>query len=114
MAIIPDEAREKVEEFLNMVEASGVRLEMVILFGSYATGKASKWSDIDVALVSKDFTGLRFYDRKKLNPSLIKTDKRIEIHPFRPEDFNEKDPFVKEIIQYGYLLNNLGLRNQVS
>ncbi|MBU0567634.1 nucleotidyltransferase domain-containing protein [bacterium] len=101
MAGIPDEAVEKIKEFLDMVEASGLSLEMAIVFGSYVTGKAGKWSDIDIALVCKDFTGIRFYDRKKLNPSLIKTDKRIEIHPFRPEDFTEKDPFAKQIIRYG-------------
>jgi len=39
MAGIPDEAVEKIKEFLDMVEASGLSLEMAIVFGSYVTGK---------------------------------------------------------------------------
>ncbi|MGR3317402.1 MAG: nucleotidyltransferase domain-containing protein [Candidatus Anammoxibacter sp.] len=34
-------------------------------FGSNAKGNAGKWSDIDVSLVSKDFTGVRFMIEKR-------------------------------------------------
>jgi predicted nucleotidyltransferase len=101
MAVVPDEIMGKVRRFLEMVSASGLHLEKAILFGSYAKGKAGKWSDIDIAIVSKDFTGVGFYDRKRLNPYLIKTDSRIEPHPFRPEDFKEDNPFVEEILKQG-------------
>ena len=49
--------------------------------------------------VSKDFTGVGFYDRKRVNPFLIKIDSRIEPHPFRPEDFTEDIPLVYEILK---------------
>jgi hypothetical protein len=29
----------------------------------------------------------------------------VELHPFRPEDFNEDNPFVKEIIRTGIKIN---------
>ena len=83
------------------VSAAGLHLERAILFGSYAKGTSGKWSDIDIALVSKDFTGVGFFDRKKVNPFVIKADSRVEPHPFRPEDFTEDNPFVKEILRQG-------------
>lgn len=101
MAIVSDEIIEKIKRFREMISDSGLHLERVILFGSYAKGTAGKWSDIDIALVSRDFTGTGFYDRKRINPYLIKTDSRIEPHPFRSEDFKEDNPFVMEILKQG-------------
>ena len=101
MAAVSDEIINTVKRFLNLLTASGLHLDRAILFGSYAKGTAGKWSDIDIALVSKDFAGVGFYDRKKINPFLIKTDSSIEPHPFRPEDFTEDNPFVKEILKQG-------------
>ncbi|MCF6149112.1 MAG: nucleotidyltransferase domain-containing protein [Candidatus Kuenenia sp.] len=99
MAAVPDEILKKLKKFLSMISASGIQLERAILFGSYAKGTANNWSDIDVALVSKDFTGIGFYDRQRVNPFIIKTDSRIEPHPFRPEDFTGEHPFVNQILK---------------
>jgi uncharacterized protein len=101
MALISNEIIESVKKFLSMVSNSGLSIERVIIFGSYAKGKAGKWSDIDVALVSKDFTGVRFYDRKRLNRYLVKTDSRIEPHPFTTEDFSRDNLFVDQILKDG-------------
>lgn len=102
MVAVSNEILEKVKMFVDMVlKNSGLHLERVILFGSYAKGMENKWSDIDVALVSRDFSGIGFYDRKRVNPYLIKIDSRIEPHPFKPEDFNSDNPFAIEILEWG-------------
>jgi predicted nucleotidyltransferase len=101
MAVVADEAIGVLERFLKLVKDANIRIERAVLFGSYATGKVHEWSDIDLAIVSPDFSGIRFYDRKMLNPFMLKVDSRIELHPFRPEDFNEDDLFAREIIRTG-------------
>lgn len=101
MAAISNEIIENTKRLLKILTASGLHIDKAILFGSYVKGTAGKWSDIDVALVSRDFTGVGFNDRKKINPFLIKVDSRIEPHPFRPEDFTVDNPFVKEILKQG-------------
>ena len=101
MAAVTDEAIAVARKFLEMASAAGLHLERAVLFGSYANGTAGKWSDTDIALVSKDFIGVGFFDRKKVNPFVIKADSRVEPHPFRPEDFTEDNPFVKEILKQG-------------
>ncbi len=106
MALVSDEIVEKLKEFLDVVSGNGFHIERAIMFGSYAKGNAGKWSDIDIALVSKDFTGVRFYDRKKLNRYLIKIDSRIETHPFRPEDFTRDNFFVDQIVKEGINIIN--------
>jgi len=49
---IPDTIREVITNYLKSLEAHHIRIRKVVLFGSYVTGKADEWSDIDIALVS--------------------------------------------------------------
>lgn len=101
MAAISNDVMTAVRSFITLVRESGLPLEKAFLFGSYAKGQAHTWSDIDLALVSRDFTGMGFYERRRLNPFLIKTDSRLELHPFRPDEFTKDNPFVEEILRQG-------------
>ena len=56
-------------------------------------------SDIDVAVISKDFTGDLVDDTLKLMRVRRKVDNRIEPHPIIANDFNDSNPFVKEIMK---------------
>lgn len=78
-----------------------IKVSKVILYGSYAKGTQHKDSDIDVAVVSSDFTGDTVEDRLKLMKCRWEIDLGIEPMPFRPEDFISDDPFVREIIETG-------------
>lgn len=71
------------------------------LYGSYAKGVAGKWSDIDLAIVSPDFSEDLFEERLRLMKLALKVDDRIEPSPFRPEDFDINNPLVHEINSYG-------------
>jgi hypothetical protein len=55
-------------------------------------------------LVSPAFSGIPFYDNKMLIPFILRVDSRLELHPYRTEDFTEDDLFVKEIIKTGIRL----------
>jgi len=102
MAVVADRAIiEVAERFLNLLKSAGINIERIVLFGSYVCGNAREWSDIDLAVVSPDFSGIPFYDSKMLNPFVLKVDTRIEVHPYRPEDFTKDDYFVREIIKNG-------------
>lgn len=78
-----------------------INIKGVYLFGSYAKGNAHKYSDIDLALVSDDFEGSRFFDKKRINKYLLKTSTDFQIHPYRTEEFTYEDPFVAEILKTG-------------
>ncbi len=51
MAEIPAAVAESLEQFLAAVRRQR-RIEAAYVYGSQATGTATEWSDIDVALVS--------------------------------------------------------------
>lgn len=81
-----------------------INVERLILFGSFAKNQQHQDSDIDIAVVSPDFTGDRIEDQLSLMRYRRKVDLRIEPVPFRPQDFIAGDPFVKEIMDTGHVI----------
>jgi len=81
-----------------------MKLNKVILYGSYSKGSERSDSDIDIAVVSPDFTGDRTEDQFRLMKYRRNIDLRIEPMPFRPEEFVLEDPFVREIIETGMVI----------
>lgn len=101
MATIPNRIRSIVDEFIKQLNEHNLTVDQAFVFGSYARGSQSEWSDIDVALISDKFEGIRFHDHCKVSPFILKVDTRLEAHPFRPEDFTLDNPFVEEIVATG-------------
>lgn len=54
---------EILSRFKKALESRGVRIDKLILFGSYAKGTQREWSDIDIVVVSDDFAGKNYWDR---------------------------------------------------
>ena len=72
----------------------------IILFGSYAKGNFNDDSDIDIAVVFKDYSNL-IDMQLELMRLRRKIDSRIEPHPFRESEFEISNPVVNEIIKFG-------------
>jgi hypothetical protein len=95
------------EDYAREIEAHGVRLRAVILFGSFAKGTQHEWSDIDVALVADEFTGLGFIDKKKFPYIGIKQPYlRIESKTYPTDYFRSGDPFIEEIKKEGIVIKS--------
>lgn len=102
MAFRRDKIVDEIKNLIKILKKNGINISAAYLFGSYARGNANEWSDIDVALVSDNFSGVRFYDIEKLISVLKKYNDFIEFYPFKKEDFNpDNDLFIKEIISTG-------------
>jgi len=74
------------------------------LYGSFAKGTSHKWSDIDLAIISPDFSEDLFEDRLYLMRIAASIDDRIEPRLFKKELFNRNDPLVDEIQKNGVKL----------
>ncbi len=72
----------------------------VFLFGSYAKAAYQEESDIDIAVILKDFNN-SIDIQLELMRLRRKIDSRIEPHPFRERDFNISNPVVYEILTHG-------------
>ena len=84
-----------------------IRVSKVILFGSYVNGAPRKWSDIDLAIVSPDFSNIPLWHRQEmLAESIRKADVRLSPLGYSPEEFSEPGPhsFLREITTKGKVL----------
>jgi predicted nucleotidyltransferase len=52
-----------IRRYVAALEARGIPVERVILYGSHATGHAQEWSDIDIAVISPKFDALSLLER---------------------------------------------------
>jgi uncharacterized protein len=105
MVEIPVKIRKTISKYIRALKENDVNVDQAVLFGSYAKGNYSEWSDIDLAVVSKAFEGSWIKDRKKIRAITLSISSDIQVLPYRPEDFVPDDPFVREIIETGIRLH---------
>lgn len=78
------------------------KIEAIILFGSYAKGTENEDSDIDIAVITDDFSNDIFDEQLNLKKLRWEIDLRIEPHLIRIEDYKEvSTPFIQEVIDTG-------------
>jgi predicted nucleotidyltransferase len=103
MAQIAPDVLASVERFLAVVRQR-LRVDAAYLYGSQAVGLARPWSDIDVAVISPDFSDDLFQERVALMQWAAAIDDRIEPQPFTPDRFGPNDPLASEISHHGVRL----------
>jgi predicted nucleotidyltransferase len=79
-------------------------LEGLYLYGSYAKGNFHQDSDIDLAVISCDFSGDVIDDTFKLMKLRRLVDNRIEPHPFLTKEFTDDNPLAREVMRTGIQL----------
>lgn len=79
-----------IKEFVNALKREGITIDRVILYGSYVKGNVRPDSDIDVAVISKDFGKDRVEEGMILYRIAGKIDPRLEPVPFSTKTY-EKD-----------------------
>jgi len=91
-----------VRNYAKEINKTGINLRRVILFGSFAKGTQHEWSDIDVALVADDFTGVGILDTPRFSRINLQSPYiRIEPRTYPTDYFQESDPFIEEIKKTG-------------
>ena len=98
-----DELEKIIRIFLDEIQKT-YRLDSAYLFGSYAKGTSNQWSDIDLAVVSPDFSEDIHEELLVLMRLAAEIDDRIEPKPFRPDMFTSNEPLVNEIQKHGLKL----------
>jgi len=89
-------------KYIELLRKKFDTIEAAYLFGSFATDKSNKYSDIDVALVFSDLEDSKRFDvQVQLMLLASKIDLRIEPHPISHENFYSGNPFGAEIRKTG-------------
>ncbi len=105
MAFTKDLALIKAKEFVALIKKNGIDVSEAYLFGSIIKDEQQVDSDIDIAIVSKHFDGVTYYDIRKVSKYRREIDLRIELHPFSFREIAEEPPlFFYEIQNKGISL----------
>lgn len=92
----------KINAFLELLAKERIKVSQVILYGSYAKGHANTTSDIDLAIISKQFEENTAKNMMFLRKLALKIDSRLEPVPLSPNDLEEQySTFIDEITHYG-------------
>jgi predicted nucleotidyltransferase len=102
MSFAKDNALNKARKLIELLNLNGIEVFEAYVFGSAIKGTTHENSDIDIAIVSKKFTGIPFYDVQKISKYRRSVDLKLEVHPFSMDDILV-DPslFFKEIKNKG-------------
>jgi len=93
---------EIIKEFKNTLETTGVRVERIILFGSYANGIPHEWSDIDLVIISPDFVNKGLWERiKMISKAISIVFQPIEAIPMTPAEWEKGDSMIVEFAKKG-------------
>jgi uncharacterized protein len=92
------------KQFVADCAAHGLYFEKVYLFGSYVHGNAHEWSDIDLLLVSKQFTqdvfeNLKLYSKVNIKYPIIET------HTYPITYFKNGDAFIADVLKDAIEIN---------
>ena len=92
-------ARDYVER---LTTEDNLRVNKIIIFGSYAKGKTHKWSDIDVCIISPrfkdEFEALQFLWTRRSDQEVMA---RLEPGGFSQKLFKEGSSLIREIEKTG-------------
>ena len=101
MAEVPDIIIKNIKKFKERIKKD-INVKKVFLFGSYARGTYSEYSDIDVCIIA-DKSENNYLSMLKIAPMTIGIDMRIEAVVFSFNEYLDKKPagLLREIIEHG-------------
>lgn len=92
---------EQIRQYIQKLRENRIAVWRLYLFGSHAKGRAQDESDIDIAVFWDQDEIDGFDEDVQLMRLTRHVDLRIEPHSFSRRDFENPDPFVREIITTG-------------
>jgi len=92
-----------IRKFAKILKKEGIAVDHVILYGSYAKGNVRPHSDIDVAVVSKNFGRDQVEEGMLLFRIAGKIDPRLEPVPISKKNYEDDTwiPLIHEIREKG-------------
>jgi len=94
--------KNKINKYIETLKKH-IKINKVILYGSWANGNPDEFSDIDLAIFSPDFGKHKLKELQLLSKLAWEVDESIEAIPYSSEQLNTEDPkdFIYVIIKTG-------------
>jgi predicted nucleotidyltransferase len=95
----------EIENYIEVLIKNNINPSKIILYGSYAKGKAHSYSDIDIAVISDQFGKDEIEELMELARLTIDVSDRIEAIPLTNDNLKLKyHSLIGEIKKYGKII----------
>lgn len=84
------------KSFIRDCKLNGLTFYKVFIFGSVAKGNMHEWSDIDLLLISDQFSE-NVFDNLKMYSKINVKYPIIETHPYPTDYFKNGDSFIEQV-----------------
>jgi predicted nucleotidyltransferase len=89
-------------QFQKVLEKNGIKINRIILFGSYASGKQSEASDIDLVIISDDFLHKDYWQRiELLTDAIYEVFKPIEAVAMTVKEWEKGESVIADFARDG-------------
>lgn len=97
--------RQEIEKYIQTLIKNKIKLQKIILFGSFAKNKYHSYSDIDLAVISDQFGKDSVEEMMMLSKLTLDVSDRIEAIPLTQKDMDLKyHTLIGEIKKYGKII----------
>ncbi len=91
-----------IDRLRNILERKEVKVDRIILFGSFARGNYKESSDIDLIIISDDFAPMNYWERIDfLSGAIYEIFEPIEAQSFTPSEWEKNDSFLNDYARDG-------------
>ena len=91
--------------FRDSIESQHVKVDKLILYGSYAIGANREGSDIDVVVISTDFAGKDYWQRTDiLSQAIYDVFEPIEAIALTPEEWENRESAIVDYARNGEIV----------
>ncbi len=98
-------ALETINRFRIALEAKGITIHKLILYGSYARGAYREGSDIDVIVISEDFSNKSYWERVAiLSDAIYEVFEPIEAVAMTMEEWEKGESMAINFVDHGEVI----------
>jgi predicted nucleotidyltransferase len=91
--------------FKNALEAQKIKINNIILFGSFSKNNFNEECDINLAILSDDFAGKGYWERINiLSEAIYEVYKPIEAIAMTPEEWEKRDSIIVDYAEKGEIV----------
>ena len=94
-----------ISRFRKAVEARGVAIDKIVLYGSHARGAAGEESDIDLIVISRDFERKNYWQRiELLSDAIYEVLEPIEAVAMTPDEWETGESLLVDFAKNGQVV----------
>lgn len=95
-----------ISHFKKILEVKGIKVNKVILYGSWLKGNQREDSDIDLVVISEDFKDKGYWERIDiLSDAIYELFEPIEAVAMTPEEWEKGDSVIVDYARDGEIVN---------